>query len=60
MDLVMQVEIPIALYGYFAEQAELRDCTVEEIVRETMQKFLAKENWNARRNHEKNHGQCGC
>lgn len=43
MDLEMQVEIPIALYNHFAEQAETCRCTVEEIVRETMQKFLAKE-----------------
>lgn len=43
MDLEMQVEIPIALYNHFAEQAEIRHCTVEEIVRETIRKFLSKE-----------------
>lgn len=43
MDLEMQVEIPIALYNCFAEQAEIRHCTVEEIVRETIRKFLTKE-----------------
>lgn len=43
MDLVMQVEIPIVLYNHFAEQAEIRHCTVEEIVCETIRKFLTKE-----------------
>lgn len=36
MNLEMQVEIPISLYDLFAEQAEIRHCTVEEIVRETI------------------------
>lgn len=43
MDWEMQVEIPIALYSHFVEQAEIRHCTVEEIVRETIRKFLSKE-----------------
>lgn len=43
MDLKMQVEIPISLYNHFVEQAEVRHCTVEEIVRETIRKFLTKE-----------------
>lgn len=43
MDLKMQVEIPIVLYNHFAEQAEVRRCTVEEIVLETIQKFLTRE-----------------
>lgn len=43
MDLVMQVEIPAELYHHFVKQAEIRHCTVEEIVRETIRKFLSKE-----------------
>lgn len=43
MDLAMQVEIPVSLYNLFVEQAEIRHCTVEEIVRETIRKFLTKE-----------------
>lgn len=43
MDLEMQVEIPLLLYNLFKEQAEARNCTVEEIVRETIRKFLARE-----------------
>lgn len=43
MDLEMQVEIPIALYNLFAEQAEARRCTVEEIIHVTIRKFLTKE-----------------
>lgn len=43
MNLEMQVEIPIALYHLFAEQAETHHCAVEEIVRETIRKFLTKE-----------------
>lgn len=42
MDLEMQVEIPIALYNHFVELAEARHCTVEEIVRETIRKFLSE------------------
>lgn len=42
MDLEMQVEIPISLYNHFVEQAEVRHCTVEEIVRETIRKFLSE------------------
>lgn len=43
MDLEMQVEIPISLYNHFVEQAEVRHGTVETIVRETIRKFLTKE-----------------
>lgn len=43
MILEMQVEIPIALYNLFSEQAGVRRCTVEEIVLETIRKFLTKE-----------------
>ena len=43
MNLEMQVEIPMVLYNHFSEQAETRNCTVEDIVIETMQKFLEKE-----------------
>ncbi len=43
MDFEMQVEIPIALYNLFSEQAEAHNCTVENIVIETVQKFLEKE-----------------
>lgn len=43
MDLAMQVEIPVSLYNLFVEQAETRHCAVEEIVSETIRKFLTKE-----------------
>lgn len=43
MGVEMQVEIPISLYNHFVEQAEIRHCTVEEIVRKTIRTFLAKE-----------------
>lgn len=43
MDVEMQVEISAALYNHFAEQAEIRHCAVEAIVRETIRTFLAKE-----------------
>lgn len=42
MELEMQVEIPISLYNHFVEQAEVRHCTVEDIVRETISKFLSE------------------
>lgn len=35
----MQVEIPMPLYKIFSEQAEARNCTVEDIVLETIRKF---------------------
>ena len=44
MEFQMQVEIPIELYNFFAEQAESQNCSIDKIVRETIKKFLERSN----------------
>ena len=42
MVIFLQVEIPVELYNFFAKKAEFQNCTVEEIVRQTIKTFLER------------------
>ena len=44
LEFQMQVEIPIELYNFFAEQAESQNCRIDKIGRETIKKFLERSN----------------